>query len=173
MKRLFALFFAFVMIFTLVACGRPVKPSDTTDTTVSTDTTISDTTETIDPDADSIINIPLFDQDGIKIALKGYFPGDDFGITGPQLKLLVENDTDKNIMIQVRDVSVNGFMTDPVCSIEVAAQKKAYDTITWLVSDLEQSEITQFNTVEFKFHIFDATLWEDIMTSEIIVIKLN
>lgn len=167
MKRLFALFFAFVMIFTLVACGRPVKPSDTTDTT------ISGTTEITDPDADSIINIPLFDRDGIKIALKGYFPGDDFGITGPQLKLLVENDTDKNIVIQVRDVSVNGFMTDPLCSIEVAAQKKAYDTITWLVSDLEQSEITQFDTVEFRFHIFDATLWEDLINSEIIVIKLN
>ena len=167
MKRLFALFFAFVMIFTLVACGRPVEPSDTTDTT------ISDTTEITDPDADSIINIPLFDRDGIKITLKGYFPGDDFGITGPQLKLLVENDTDKNIVIQVRDVSVNGFMTDPLCSIEVAARKKAYDTITWLVSDLEQSEITQFDTVEFRFHIFDATLWEDLINSEIIVIKLN
>ena len=170
MKRLFALFFAFVMIFTLVACGRPVEPSDTT---VSTDTTVSDTTEITDPDADSIISIPLFDRDGINITLKGYFPGDDFGVAGPQLKLLVENNTDKNIVIQVRDVSVNGFMTDPLCSIEVAAQKKAYDTITWLVSDLEQSEITQFDIVEFRFHIFDAVLWEDLIHSEIIVIKLN
>lgn len=171
MKRLFTFFLALMLVFSLAACGPTNDPDDTigTITTETPDTTIEDTS----PDADSIISIPLLDRGGIKIDLKGMFPGDDFGITGPQLKILIDNTTDKNIVVQVRDVSVNGFMTDPSCSIEVAAGKKAVDAITWFVSDLEKSEITQFETVEFRFYIFDANTWDDLINSEIIVLKLN
>lgn len=166
MKRL--ILFSLMLIFILTGCSEYV-----TDPYVSYDTIATEAPDETSPDADPIIDIPLLDQEGIKINFKGMFPGDDFNISGPQLKILIDNTTDKNIIVQLRDVSVNGFMTDPSCSIEVAAGKKAIDTITWFVSDLEKSEITQFETVEFRFCIYDTNTWDDLINSEIIVLKLN
>lgn len=166
MKHLFALFFAFIMIFAFAACGS-VEPSDITD--VNTEPPISTDTN---PDADSIISIVLLEQDGIKITLKGYDPGSDFSF-GPELKLLVENNSTKNITVQVRDVSVNGFMTDPSCSIDVVNGKKANGSITWFASELEENEITKICDVEFTFHIFDSEDWETVLDSDVITVTLN
>ena len=69
----------------------------------------------------------LLDQDDIKITLKSL----DFdGFYGPELKVLIENNSDKSIIVQTRDSSVNDIMIETMFSCNVAAGKKANDGLT-------------------------------------------
>ena len=49
----------------------------------------------------------LLEQDGLKITLKGL---EIDGLMGPELKLLVENNSEQNLTIQTTNTSVNGFL---------------------------------------------------------------
>ena len=95
----------------------------------------------------------LYDQDGYKITAKGLTTD---GYSGPQVKLLIENNSSKSIIVQCRNLSVNGYMIEPVFSADVAAGKKANDSITLMKSDLEAAKITTIADIEFCLHIIDA-----------------
>jgi len=87
--------------------------------------------------------------------------------------LYIENNTDKAITVQARDVSINDFMVDPVFSCEVISGKKAFDTITFMESDLTDNGITDINDLELKLHIFDTETWDTIKDTDIIKISFN
>lgn len=111
----------------------------------------------------------LYDNNGIKIISKGIFTDDP--IFGPEVLLYIENNSDKNVTIQARNTSINGFMVDPTMSAEVAAGKKAIDDITFLNSDLEENQITDIETIETSFHIFLTDGWDTIEDTEPISIS--
>lgn len=112
----------------------------------------------------------IFDQDGIKITATG-IAEDPFW--GYELKMLVENDTDKTITVQSRNVSVNNYMLDPTMSIEVAPGKKANDEMSFSLSSFEKCGIEKITDIEFILHIFDAESWETIIDSDIIQITTS
>jgi len=58
--------------------------------------------------------------------------------------------------VQVRDVSVNGIMANPLFSCTVAAGKSAYDSIKFYSYALEDIHVTSISTVEFTLMIADA-----------------
>ena len=105
------------------------------------------------------------DQDGVKIyVLK---KDDKTSFWGADIYVYIENNTGKNITVQTRDVSVDGFMVDPTFSSDVAAGKKAYDTITFYEDDLKNNGITDIKSIELKFDVFDADSWDDIFVSDV------
>jgi len=83
----------------------------------------------------------------------------------------VENNSDKAVTVQVKDVSVNGFMVDPAFSSDVLPGKKAFDTISFLESDLQENNITDITTIELTFDIFDSVEFNTIYESENITIS--
>lgn len=173
MKKIFALFLALCMMFSLVACGsEPANPVNPDEVIVNTDTPTTDSS-TEAPKTDPTVDMVLFNQDGIVITCKGFVPGSDDGWDDPKVKFLIENNTDKNITVQVRDVSVNGFMIDPACSEDVAAGKKMNGDMSWLQMYFDENGITEVETIEFYFHIFDADEWEDIVDSNVITLNFN
>ena len=97
----------------------------------------------------------LYQDDNIVITYQGisenYF-GYDFD-------LLVENKTNRTLTVQVREMSINGFMVNmPACSIEIAPGKKARDGITIMLDDAENTPMNSVKTAEAKFAIID---WDD------------
>ncbi len=68
--------------------------------------------------------------------------------------------------IQARSVSINGFMVEPMFSCDVAAGKQAYDSLTFLESNLTENGIESIDNMEISFHIFDAESWDTILDSE-------
>lgn len=130
-------------------------------------------TQQSDPDVESnqvsIEEQIVYEQNGIKITATGI--DIDGSFMGPELKFLIENESDKNITVQARNVSVNGYMVDSSMSAEVAPQKKSNDTLTFLSSSFEACNIEQIAEVEFSFHIFDSDSWEDSTDSDMILIK--
>lgn len=95
---------------------------------------------------------------------------EDASIFGPSIIVYIENTGDKDVTVQTRDVSINGFMVDAMFSCDVAAGKRAVDTITFMETDLKENEITAIEDVELSFHVFDMAEWETIVDTEVVSI---
>lgn len=110
----------------------------------------------------------LVDQNNVKIAFTG-IEFDDYGRA--EIKLKIENKRDSSIMVQQRNLSINGTMTDGSFSCDVAAGKSANDGITLYSSDLEENGITKaddIKNVEFYFTVVEGDTWDNIFDSETI-----
>lgn len=111
----------------------------------------------------------FYDQNGIKIIGKGLSTEGSFW--GPGLILYIENSSDKDFTVQVRDVSVNGFMIEPTLSQDVLIGKKALTAVTFFDTDLEENGITDISDIEASFHVFDMESWDTIVDTE--PVKIN
>ena len=109
------------------------------------------------------------DADGFKIVTKDIAYDDLF--ENYNLNLYIQNNTTNNVTIQVRDVSVNGFMIDPSFSCDVAANKMAYNDISFSEEDLVENGISEIKEIELYFTIFDTACWDDIKDTETIKIQ--
>ncbi len=96
----------------------------------------------------------VYKDDNVSIAFTGITGDDD----GYDINLEVDNLSKRSIVVQVNETSINGYMVDPTCSIEVSAGKKAKDTMSIEYSDAEMTPIKEIKNIETKFHIFD---WDD------------
>lgn len=114
----------------------------------------------------------IFDDSGeiayagndVKIVVKGL--AEDESLFGPSIVVYIENNSDKDITVQTRDVSINGFMVDAMFSSDVIVGKRAVDTITFMETELEDNGITEITDVELSFHIFDYNDWETIVDTD-------
>ena len=111
----------------------------------------------------------ILDQDGVKIQVKQLTKG----LLGPELKVLIENTTDKDLTIQCRDSSVNGYMVETMFSVDVAAGKKANDEITFMTSDMELCGIETIADIELSFVAFGSDDWKDYLESDLVQIKTS
>lgn len=111
----------------------------------------------------------LVDANGVKIIGKGLSTNDSFW--GPGVIFYIENNSDKNITVQVRDVSVNGFMVDSTMSEDVVVGKKAMSAVQFFSTDLEENSITDITDVELYFHIFNMESWDTVFDSDVIAIS--
>ncbi len=105
----------------------------------------------------------VLEEKEIKIVMKKVDSKDSFW--GADVHVFIENNSDSDATIQVRNVSINGFMIDPIFSSEVLAGKKAYDTITFFESDLLDNDIKTIDEMELSFHIFSMSGWDTIYDS--------
>lgn len=121
-------------------------------------------------DAEKEINKVLFDDDDLKVTFVSFSEGSIFG---PEVKLQLENSSDENVTFQVREVSINGYMIEPIFSEEVAAGKKANSAMTFFETDLAENGIDQINTIELSLHIFESDSYDTIEDTETIKIILN
>lgn len=107
----------------------------------------------------------VYDEGGVKIVVKGLSDSDS--IFGPGIIVYAENNSGKDVTVQVRDVSVNGFMVDPIFSADVAAGKHAVDSITFMSNNLDENEIDKIKDVELSFHIFNELFGKSIDTDTV------
>ena len=127
-------------------------------------TSISDDYEYSFDDSGNLV----YDGNNIKVVVKGLAEGSS--IFGPSIIVYIENSSDKNITVQARDVSINGFMVDAIFSADAAIGKRAVDDITFMSSELEENEIISIENVELSFHIFDTDSWDTIVDTDVITI---
>lgn len=111
----------------------------------------------------------LYQDNGIKIVAKGLSTNDSY--FGPGLVLYIENNSNTDFTVQVRDVSVNGFMVSTSMSQDVILGKKAIDSVTFLNSSLEENDITDIENIEISFHIFNMNTWDTIVDTKPIIIN--
>lgn len=109
----------------------------------------------------------VYDKNGIRITYQG-LDSDDYS---KKFKFLVENNSAKEITVQARDESINGYMIDGIMSEDVMPGKKSNAKLTYYNTSLEKEGISYIETLEMSFHIYDAESWDTIDDSEII--KIN
>lgn len=105
----------------------------------------------------------VLEDKGFKIVMKRVDSTKSFW--GADVHVYIENNSDTDATIQARDVSINGFMVNPIFSSEVLAGKKSYDTITFLESELLENDIDRIDEMELSFHIFNTNGWDGIFDS--------
>ena len=71
-------------------------------------------------------------------------------------------------IVNVDNMSINGYMMTPLFSTTVYDGKKSIDDITIMSSDLEANGITSVDQVELKFHIYNAESYDTIADSDAI-----
>lgn len=146
--------------------------SDNWDTLFDSDTVhVSTSLDNGEEQAVDDSGILLLERDGIRLTVKEADSENSFW--GADIYIYVENQSDKNITVQARDVSINGFMVQPMFSCDVAAGKKAYDTITFFESDLEQNGIESIDRMEISFHVFESSNFDTIFDSEAVAVEFE
>lgn len=166
MKKTISLLLALLFAVSAAACGGSgngelVLPNTGAD--IPQNPTQAPTEITVEPTV-------LLEQDGLKIQVKEFVAD---ALFGPELKILIENDTDKDLTVQCRNSSVNGYMVETMISAEVAAGKKANDAITFMEADLEASGIETIADMEFSFHIFTTEDWDTYLDSDLVQVKTS
>jgi hypothetical protein len=107
----------------------------------------------------------LYNEGGIKIVGKTV---DENSFWGMAILLYCENASGSNVGISVEDMSINGFMMNPLFSTTVYNGKMAIEPITLFSSDLEKNGIESIEDVELKFHIYDVDSYSTIADSDAI-----
>lgn len=157
MKKCFVFFILVTSVLT--ACG--TKPTEAPSQTAVEAESIASTVSTNQIGADQKISTEtvvevaeqeIFNQDGVKVTVKGF----DQDAAGPYLNVLVENDTDKNINVQTRKSSLNGYMIDFSFSCEVAPGKKTNDKMLMDLTSIEVSGVGKIYDIDFCLSISDG-----------------
>lgn len=114
--------------------------------------------------------VMLYSQDGISVTVKGL----EQGFMGPEVSVLIANDTDKNITVSTRYLSVNGFMLDSSgLYTQVAAGKKANDTLPLYQSELNRCSIQTVMDLEFYLHIINSDTYDTIADSALLTLATS
>ena len=164
MNKIFALIAVMALAVSMAACSSSADaetsqpegstatttPSTQSTTTPSTQATTAPTTE---PASKEIV---LADTDDVTVKITGV---DEEGMLGYTLNVYLENNTDLELMFTVENVSVNGFMVDPLWADTVDAGKKANETISFLQSDFEKNGIETVEEITLTLRIYDNNDW--------------
>ena len=105
----------------------------------------------------------LLDNEAAKITLKSIEKG---VLSTSDIKVEIENKFDKGITVQVRQLSINGIMKDPLFSSDVAVGKKAMEDISFM--DVELDELVN---IEGLFHVFTTEEWKDVGDYPFVALK--
>lgn len=111
----------------------------------------------------------IMDKNGLKITFLGFEKAQNL-LKGYNIKLRIDNNSNTDYMVQVRDLSVNGIMADSSFSCDVTAGKSAVDAI-WIYN-MEENGITEpITTAEFSFMIYESDDWTNTFESSTITVK--
>ena len=174
MKKFICALLSVIMIFSLTACGASAQPPEEKEKTAADDSMqsgIRQETEAEEKRPETAIEeAVLFEESGLKVTVKG-LGREEF--IGPAVKLLIENNSDKNYTVQARNTSVNGYMMEPMFSCNVAAGKKANDSLDFMDGSLEKVGITEIACIETSFYIFNTDDWAQSFNTDIFTIKTS
>lgn len=112
----------------------------------------------------------LLDWSGLKITAKELTAD---SIWGKGIKVLIENDSDKNLGVSCNALIVNDYMIFDIFSETVAAGKKSNDTIYLSSRQLNASGIDTIGEIELYFHVFDGDSYTTLYDSERVVIQTS
>lgn len=146
------------------AATTELKNEENTETTTpATAAKESENTVTIDEQI-------LLEKNGLRVTAKELV---NDSIWGKGIKVLIENDNDKNVRIICKALIVNNYMISDLFSATVASGKKSNETIYLLSSQLEASGIDNIGEIEIYFHVFDSDSHQTYFDSERVVIQTS
>ena len=172
-KRFLTIFV--VLLFCLMALGSgDSKKEETINTnsneeTIDLDESTTDTSKQSDNLIPTIEETVLFEYNGIKVTAKEIT--EDW--LGPELKVLIENDTDENINVSLDEIAVNDYMVSAWLYEDVAAGKKSNATFEIWSSTLSNAGISNIGKIDFYFRVINSDNYNTIYESKEIELKTS
>lgn len=166
-------------VFAVMALGSGSSNSSDTKDIVTTEANDSSSTETTSDgveEADTsstdvtIEQQVLVDQNNIVITAVEYTTD---SIWGDGIKLLIENNSDQNVTVGCTALIVNDYMITDLFVSDVAAGKKANETMYLSSSELEAAGIDSVGQIEVYFHVYDSASYEDIFNTDVVTIQTS
>ena len=158
MKRLILMALCLTLVLGLCACGS--KPAPATEPApaptipAETPTTPAPTEAPTEAPADySLSDQVLVDNENCTFTVTGTEFNDHLGL---QIHVLCENKSGRPLMFSWNNVSVCGFMYDPLWAEEVAAGKKVNTTIGIDTFALEQMNVDSVDAITFDLQVQDS-----------------
>ncbi len=115
-------------------------------------------------------DIVLINNEYVTAIVTGF---EDDPLWGYTAKLFLVNKTDDMATFNAEDVSVNGFMSEPLFAEFIAAGNCAFSEIGWSRAELNDNKITEVSEIEFKLLVYDEEGWPDGKCYVSEVITLN
>lgn len=112
----------------------------------------------------------LFEFEGLTVTATE-FTADS--IWGSGIKLLIENNSVKNLGVGCNALIVNNYMITDLFSANVAAGKKANETLYLSSSKLEDAGIENIGQIEIYFRVFDSETYSTLYDSDCVTIKTS
>lgn len=101
----------------------------------------------------------LADNEYVTVIVTGYEEDEIWGYT---VNYYLVNKTDKELMISVDDVSVNGYMLDPYYATTLAPGFTAFSDMYWSEDSFEENGIDNVEEIEMTLQVYDYSEWMDI-----------
>ena len=114
--------------------------------------------------------VELYNANGVKFVSLGI---EEDELLGTSIYIYAENTSEANVLLDVENFSVNGFMVDPLLMTSVDAGRKAVDMISIYSEDLETNGIEKIENVEFVLEISDDDTWDVIAVSDVISLSVE
>lgn len=112
----------------------------------------------------------LVEQDDIAITATEYVTD---SILGDGIKLLLENNSDKDIGVGCEALIVNDYMITDLFSSTVAAGKKANETLYLSNTQLKAVGIENVGKIELYFHVYDSSTYDTVFDTKCVTIKTS
>ena len=112
----------------------------------------------------------LLDRDGVKITAKEYVKD---SIWGDGIKLLIENNSDRNLNVSCDALVVNDYMISDLFYCDVAAGKKSNETLYLSSSQLKNAGIDNVGKIEIDFYASDDDTYDRIFENEFVTIQTS
>lgn len=168
MKKRFKLLTTFLCMGLFAAMALGSGSSDSTNTKDIANDSDSKTTE--EKVAVTIEEQVVLDQNGIVITATEYVSD---SIWGDGIKLLLENNSETDVTVSCNALIVNNYMISDLFVADVAAGKKANETMYLSSSELNAAGIDCVGQIEVYFHIYDSASYEGIFDSDCVTIQTS
>lgn len=162
---------------TTTTTAEQTEPKDTNAPTEAEETTIEVTeepivevTEVVDTGIPTLEPTVIVDQDGVKITAMEMT--EDW-IWGLGVKLLIENNTDRDLVFSADYLVVNNYMITDLFVNTVAAGKKTNETLNLSSGELEEAGINSIGEIAFAMRVYDDETWDDLFTTDEIILKTS
>lgn len=142
------------------------KESETADAGES-DTDVSEESSGVTVTIDEQV---LVEQDGIVVTATEYVTD---SIWGDGIKLLLDNNSDKDVAVGCKALIVNDYMITDLFSSTVAAGKKANETLYLSSTQLKAAGIENVGKIEIYFHMYDSSTYDTVFDSECVTIQTS
>ena len=153
-KKIMALTSAALLVAGLAGCGKSIpetQPPTTAATTAPTETTIPTTAPYV------FEQTILVDDENCTFTITAIESDSSLGYT---LKVQLENKTDKDLTFSFSNVSVNGYMCDPIWATTVTAGMKANENIRFSQESFDRNGIETVTDLEFQLDVYDSNNWD-------------
>ena len=121
-------------------------------------------TQTYDDSGEEIYN-----ANGIRVVMQRQ--AED--LFGQEIHFYLENTSDRTVVVQSEDVSVNGYMISNWLYADLIPGAHAVEALTLFTSDMEENGIETIETVELALNIVDAETYQTIEKTAPITLQMG